>query len=365
MPQQARVQAQLIGSTTDGRSLVRVSCESEPVALEDGTQWIHICPGGPFVEARDGRTFQLTDALGVATRCELPLLVDWEHQSESFFGSTKAAGWVEEIYVQDEGASLARFPRAGIWGKAAWTPQGHDDVKTKTYRFLSPVLVLDAETRDVQELVSVALTNRPALHMQGLDSYREQLSQRFGQLKGEHSMKPETLKLLLAALSLADGATDEQIKSAFASLQTDASTAKELCGKLTKQLAEKDAALADATAKLADASKASFANEVKATLDELVKSGKATPATRAGYESMCSTPELFASFKANVVPHLPVIGAPAPESRPGKRGEFKADADVRERLRKSGMDDKQIDAAIAYQATAHERAERLRAGKEG
>jgi phage I-like protein len=139
--------------------------------IEQDGAWLHICPAGPLVVARDGRAFQLTDAAAVVRRTELPLLLDWEHDSERWDGSTAAAGWGEELEVR----------ASGIWLRTSYTPQGTADVASKRYRYLSPVLELDSESRDVLSIVSVALTNKPALRMSqigDLAAYRQRATER-------------------------------------------------------------------------------------------------------------------------------------------------------------------------------------------
>lgn len=341
MPGNALQGAQQIGTLPDGRRLVRVSCSTVPYESADGSQWAQVVPEGPFVQARDGRAFQISDALAVAAASELPLLVDWEHESESFCGSTEAAGWLEEIRVQLD--AVGDFPRAGIWGRICWTAEGDSDVKGKVYRYLSPVLLLDAETSDVLQIVSVALTNRPALRMQGLDSYRKRFTAQYG-LIGE-CMKPETLKVLLTALSLAEGAADDTILAAFdARIKADPS--KETRELLSQQLGAANAEVARLNAEIEKARTASFAATVQAVLDQASKDGKIPPAARAGYEALCRTPEMFATFQADVLPNLVVIGAPAPRSaeKPAKTG---AANEVFRSLKARGFTDEQIAAAVA------------------
>lgn len=356
--EQFKASVEHIGTTDAGSHLVRLLCELAPTSEGAAPEWIHICPYGPFVAARDGRVFQITDVAKAVASSELPMLVDWEHNSERWSGETRAACWIEELKVVAQ--PDAQFARVGVWGRAAWNPKGKADVESKEYRFLSPVLVLDGETRDVLEIVSVALTNRPALVMHGL--FREQLSARFGQLhEGAEIMKPETLKLLLAALGLKDGATDEQILEAARAADTarKAGTAdKQLCADLTRQLGEQTSKTSELEAKVKElqgkATADAFAAEVKSCLDEAGRQGKITPAQRPGFEKMCSTPEQFASFKESVLPNLVVIGAPAGNPLPPKVGEVGSTEtlglrrDVYDELKKSGMSDADIKASNDY-----------------
>jgi hypothetical protein len=153
--------AQHVGVRDDGRPLVRAVFEFGATA--GGA--IHILPAGPHVAARDGREFSVSDAARVIAQTETPLLLDWDHESERANGSTKAAGWVHGLAVEKGDGSRA----AGIWGVLEPTPEGLADIKARKYRYLSPVLALDRESRDVLSIEAVALTNRPALVLQGID----------------------------------------------------------------------------------------------------------------------------------------------------------------------------------------------------
>lgn len=81
-----------------------------------------------------------------------PILYDYEHNS--LWGDSRAAGWITKlVYVAGR----------GLFGKVEWTPRGAKDVAEKEYRYSSPLFYFDPNTGAVTELVSVALTNNPAL----------------------------------------------------------------------------------------------------------------------------------------------------------------------------------------------------------
>jgi phage I-like protein len=175
MNQRLSIEAHSAGALADGRPFVRLAFEMEP-ANGNVPGWIQVMPVEAHVTTRDGRAFNISSPERVAHASKLPMLVDWEHQSESVLGTTRAAGWIEELAVQRE--SAGRFPRAGLWGRVDWTPQGKQDVAVRAFRYLSPVLLLDPQTSDVREIASVALTNVPALTMHSLEAFREALSAR-------------------------------------------------------------------------------------------------------------------------------------------------------------------------------------------
>lgn len=339
----------------NGRSLVRLLCEAEPVVLDE-EQWVQVMPFGPFVEARDGRAFQISSPLDVAALSETPMLVDWEHASESYMGSTRAAGWVEELRVQPEEGG--KFPRRGVWGRVSWTPDGQKDVGDKAYRFLSPVLLMDGETRNVEQILSVALTNRPALTMEGISSFRERFSARLGQPQtppeGGPMIKRETFNALLTVLALSESATEEQVLEKVRET-CSAARAKGADAVVVQTLErERDSYKERVTqleAEVAESKAAAFKAEVKAVLDKASTDGKIPPGAREGFESLCATPELFAKFKSDVLPKLVRIGDPAPSSDPKRRegaSEERGDSDakIREELKARGHTDKEIDEAL-------------------
>jgi phage I-like protein len=320
------LRAQSIGTTTDGRELVRMLCEVvEDVPATDAQaeppRWIHIMPFGPLVEARDGRAFQVSDALAVAARTETPLVIDWDHESE--YGKTRAAGWVEELRVQEGDGEM---PHPGVWGRATWTPEGRADVTSRAYRFLSPVVVLESESRDAQQIVAVALTNRPALRMHGLDQFRERLSTTFGRLvdsngnSGGHTMKAETVTALCAALGITPGADDTAILDAVKARGTGETIAlREANSVLKLELSETRTKLSALEAKHAEVERAEFAARVERVLEKAAADGKVTPASSKKWrEFACKSPENLAMFEADILPDLAKVGDAAPPPPKGK-----------------------------------------------
>ena len=335
---------QHLATLNDGRHLVRLVCEAESVEIE-GSQWCQILPAGPFVPAIDGRAFVVSEPEKVLARSKVPMLVDWEHQSESFLGSTRAAGWIEELFFE---TGSARFPRPGLWGRTNWTPDGKKDVDTKAFRYLSPVVLLDPDTREAQEIASVALTNRPALEMQSLESYRERLSAKFGEFKqGDGCMKPENLKLLLSALGLTEGVSEVDIvttaRAAFSS--------RELLSAAQAELSTLRTRLTTLEGEKATTEKAVFEAEVKTTIEQGAREGRIVPAAVKGYESFCmKSKENLQLFKETILPTLPILGEPAPKTTPIVNPAPSTDED--KALVKAGFSAKEIEDARKHIADA-------------
>lgn len=82
-----------------------------------------------------------------------PILYDYEHNS-LYTGDTRAAGWI---------VKLVYAAGRGLFGRVEWTPTGAREIADKDYRYSSPLFGFDPITGAVTCLLSVALTNNPAL----------------------------------------------------------------------------------------------------------------------------------------------------------------------------------------------------------
>ncbi|MBI5189094.1 MAG: hypothetical protein HZA22_00270 [Nitrospirae bacterium] len=81
------------------------------------------------------------------------LVVDYEHQSLS--GSeAPAAGWIKAI--EDRGES-------GVWAIVQWTERAREYLRSREYRYLSPVVLIRKRDGRAVELLGAALTNLPAI----------------------------------------------------------------------------------------------------------------------------------------------------------------------------------------------------------
>jgi phage I-like protein len=137
--------------------------------------YLHVLPAPPAgsnkIKASDGRVFQVSDLAAVARRSPPLILLDRDHESERHGGSSAAYGWGDKLEVR----------ATGLWMHTVFTPLGRQAIASKTYRWLSPVISL-GENREVQELVSVAITNKPALTQLSaigdLSAYRARAAER-------------------------------------------------------------------------------------------------------------------------------------------------------------------------------------------
>jgi phage I-like protein len=129
-------------------------------AVADVPQWIRILPMGE-VALGDGREpFRVNrEALeSVLTAWEKrgnDLVIDYEHQTLDR-GIAPAAGWIKTLEAREE----------GLWARVEWTERAQAYISSREYRYLSPVITLNKQTRQPMELLNAALTNCPAINNQ-------------------------------------------------------------------------------------------------------------------------------------------------------------------------------------------------------
>ena len=102
---------------------------------------------------------QAESVIGEFREQGVDLPVDYEHQTvgEEFSspdGKAPAAGWIK---------SLRYVAGRGLMALIRWTDQAAEFIRSGAYRYMSPVLLVDKTTRNVQALHSVGLTNVPAI----------------------------------------------------------------------------------------------------------------------------------------------------------------------------------------------------------
>jgi phage I-like protein len=125
---------------------------------------LRIIPSGRF-RANDGRAHGNVDwhingqvASKVIARASArsdAIVIDYNHQSLSG-NESPAAGWFKQLkWYEGDGLYMT-----GI----SWTARAKAMIAANEYRYLSPAFRWDATSGDVEEVVSVGLTNTPALN---------------------------------------------------------------------------------------------------------------------------------------------------------------------------------------------------------
>lgn len=146
----------------------------EIVPGADGvTTEAHLLPDGAFrsgdVRPVECKAWQMSAdiaacVIALSAKKKSDTLIDYEHQSLRSVDNGKpvvAAGWIPNTLEYRAGKGLYAV-------NVAWTDPAKKMIAAKEYRYISPVFSYDPKTGEVLELVSVALTNTPALD--GLDA---------------------------------------------------------------------------------------------------------------------------------------------------------------------------------------------------
>lgn len=170
--------------------------------------------------------FKFTDAsaskvLKAAKRYGNDFAIDYNHAMHFMLSldpaeSGKAAGWFKAV-VKD----------GVLWAEdVRWTPKAEQKLRDREYRYFSPT-VRHSEAGEIEELLSVALTNTPATY--GMDPLMaSQL------LAPEAPTEKQRMKTLLAMLGLAEGASEAEAVAALTKLNA-------LFTELSTLTAQKDA----------------------------------------------------------------------------------------------------------------------------
>lgn len=273
--------------------------------------WIRVLPVGR-VELVDRREPLEVDeqslrAMVAAFRSRgVDLVIDYEHQSLQG-ERAPAAGWIKELEARQD----------GLWARVEWTPQAREYLLSKEYRYFSPVLRLDSETRKPLSLMHLGLTNVPAINQlpplvakyggrseagqsqataRSLEmAEKREEGQTMQELKRLLGLDPETgeeavlarvlevFRNLAAALNLPGEATVSQLQGAVAALKAGAQRflqTQEEVQALKTRMAEESAAR---------------------VVEEALKAGKVTPAQRGwALEYYRRDPEGFQAYVARV-----------------------------------------------------------------
>ncbi|MGH7027834.1 phage protease [Brevundimonas sp.] len=135
--------------------------------------WVQLAPLGQF-QGKDGRgpyaikDRKAAEAVINATlrhHGEADIVIDYDHQSDfgarpGVGGTAPAAGWITELEARHD----------GLWGRVEWTDAASSKLRTREYRYLSPVFTFDQATGAIAKVLRAGLTNNPNLHLKAVAS---------------------------------------------------------------------------------------------------------------------------------------------------------------------------------------------------
>jgi len=279
-------------------------------------QWIRILPLGrvELVDHREPLTVDedsLKSMVAAFHSRGVDVVIDYEHQSLQG-ERAPAAGWIKQLEARPD----------GLWARVEWTTQAREYLANREYRYFSPVLGLDPESRKPTVLMHLGLTNLPAIKSLpplvakaesacrpagtgapaalGAGRATEKEMESMDELKGLLGLTPEAgesevalrvldlFRELAEALSLAGEASPSQLKGAVAALKAGAHRFSEVQEEL-KALKERQAQESAAQ-----------------VVAEALQAGKVTPAQKDwALEYYRQDPEGFQTFVARAPQVVP------------------------------------------------------------
>jgi phage I-like protein len=142
------------------------------LTVTPGQTLVRVLPAGLFNAPRGamqgGEGPWFIDAVGAAKLIEgarlrgLDIPFDFEHQtllSKENGKPAPAAGWMQPSSL----IWVAAGPKPGLYGEVKWVGDAAAMIARGEYRYLSPVFQFNHTSREVTDLLHVALTNVPAL----------------------------------------------------------------------------------------------------------------------------------------------------------------------------------------------------------
>jgi phage I-like protein len=171
--------------------------------------WVELIPTGSF-RGRDGRgPFHVDDPKAVidatqALRMDAGIPIDYDHATDFAAPNGQpapAAGWIKELKLHAN----------SIWGRVEWTSHGADAIRTREYRYISPVFQF-ARDGAVVRLLRAGLTNNPNLYLTAICAVNDK----------EGAMDSLLLAQLREMLGAGDDATADDMLAQIRDLLTAA-----------------------------------------------------------------------------------------------------------------------------------------------
>lgn len=155
---------------------------------------------------------------------KLPLPIDYEHTTEGGkfstpSGAAPAAGWIEALVPE---------PGSGLFAMVKWNEPARSMILNDEYRYLSPVILVEKESRRCVAVRSAALTNTPAIRDMARVAAKETEDMDLKQLESEVKAATDALRKSLtdAGVTLAENLGWTDILKAAQAFAASVVTAK-------------------------------------------------------------------------------------------------------------------------------------------
>jgi len=232
------------------------------------------------------------------------LVIDYEHQSLQG-ERAPAAGWIKDLEARSD----------GLWARVEWTRQARDYLLSKEYRYFSPVLRLDPETRRPLALLHLGLTNVPAIKRLA------PLVAKYGggaeepTARQPEQEKEEAMEKIKAWLGLAPEAEAEEVAGRVLEVLGEVAAALNLPAEASwpeiqealASLKAQETSLREGRAELAALKDRWAAEAAERAVGQAVQSGKISPAQKVWALEYCRRdPEGFSTYVARAPKAVPV-----------------------------------------------------------
>lgn len=265
-------------------------------------EWVHLIPSG-HVQTRLGPPFRMDNpdiVLQMFAERGIDLPIDYEHQNDKpeakLKGPVPAAGWIKELQARPN----------GIWGRVLWTATASEMIAAKEYRYLSPSVLYDKNTREIVGIKGAGLVHNPNLFLTALAS--EETAMLPQKTPDTTETPKDSGQGLLAAiarlLKLPEGSAESDVMDALAQRLTAAPDP----AKFVPIEAVQDM-MRDRAAKMATMSE----TEVRSKVEHACKEGYITHGMRDWATALCTAdPASFDSFLEGVGPTFAYLFKPHP-----------------------------------------------------
>ncbi|MEI0606859.1 phage protease [Brachyspira pulli] len=259
---------------------------------------IELIPSEEIFTGFDGRVFKAIDKQAIISKTNSKLkyvVIDENHKIDYTAGtgqSTEAMGWMHDFFVKEDNS---------VWALVEWTESGSAKIKSKEYKYISPVYEVD-KNGNIISILRAAITNNPNLRLTALNNKQNEFAER--QLLGENSNKGDNMsKEINNALGINESASDSEVlnainktKNELESLKLELNNERENKKSLIEKNTNLEKALNEVNKEFAELKKVNIEKDAQAAVEKAINDGKIAPSTKDVYLSLCMEDEGIEKF---------------------------------------------------------------------